>query len=68
MITWLSTKSPVRMLNAPIAGEIEVYLRENHGVDSALLAADLGICQHYVECYQRRLGLRKFAVPGRRKA
>jgi hypothetical protein len=64
MITWLSTKSPHRMLDDPINPEIEDHLRVNHGVDSAVLAADLSRNQSYVEACQRRLGLRKFAPTG----
>ena len=64
MITWLSTKSPRGMLDSQIGREVENHLRENAGIDSALLAADLGLCQRNVEAWQRRLGLRKFAPTG----
>jgi hypothetical protein len=67
VITWLSTKSPIRMLDAKIKRVTENYLRENHGVDSALLAAELGVCVAHVESKQRRLGLRAFAPTGLRK-
>jgi hypothetical protein len=67
MITWLSTKSPLRMLDTPISHGTENYLRENQGVDSALLAADLGLCPMHVEAAQRRLGLRKCVPPGKRR-
>jgi hypothetical protein len=64
MITWLSTKSPIRMLDYQIDQATEQHLRDNVGVDSALLAADLGICTARVESHQRRLGLRAFAPCG----
>jgi hypothetical protein len=64
MITWLSTKSPRGMLDTQISREVEDHLRQNAGIDSALLAADLGLCQRNVEAWQRRLGLRKFAPTG----
>jgi hypothetical protein len=63
MITWISTKSPIRMLDKPIDPEVESYLRANHGIDSAILAADLGISRIHIESYQRRLGLRALANP-----
>ena len=37
----------------------EAYLRENVGIDPAILAAALGIPTHFVVAYQRQLGLRK---------
>ena len=37
----------------------EAYLRENVGIDPAILAAALGIPRHFVMAYQRQLGLRK---------
>lgn len=67
MITWLSTKSPLRMLDPPMQQSEAIYLRENLGIDSALLAADLGLCTSHVEARQRRLGLRKCVPPGTRK-
>jgi hypothetical protein len=67
MITWLSTKSPIRMLDARINRAQENYLRKNGGIDSALLAAELGLCLAHVEARQRRLGLRAFAPTGKRK-
>jgi hypothetical protein len=67
MITWLSTKSPLRMLDPPISSKMEQYLRDNQGIDSALLALDLGLGPDHVEARQRRLGLRKLSVPGRRR-
>lgn len=67
MITWLSTKSPIRMLDTPMGREAEQHLRENSGIDSALLALDLRISPLHVEAKQRRLGLRKCVpVNGRR--
>lgn len=68
MITWISTKSPTRMLDASITRAQEAYLRDNRGVDAALLAIDLGLCPVHVEALQRRLGLRKISVPGKRRA
>jgi hypothetical protein len=67
MITWLSTKSPIGMLDYRIDRDMADYLHSNRGIDSALLAIDLGLGSHDVEASQRRLGLRKFSVPGRRK-
>lgn len=34
------------------------YLRDNQGIDAALLAVDLGVTQSFIEMYQRKLGLR----------
>jgi hypothetical protein len=68
MITWLSTKSPHGMLDHTIDCERADYLYGNRGIDSALLAIDLRLGAHDVESSQRRLGLRKFAPTGRRKA
>jgi len=67
MITWLSTKSPIRMLDPPVDRETADYLHDNRGIDSALLAADLGLCTSHVEARQRRLGLRKCVPPGRKR-
>ena len=58
-ITWLSTLSPIRMLDEPISKAIVKCLIANRGVDSALLAAELKLGQQHVEAFQRRLGLRK---------
>jgi hypothetical protein len=68
MITWLSTKSPIRMLDAPIDPATEHHLRENSGVDPQILAADLGLCPSRIRSCQRRLGLRKCVPPGGRKS
>ena len=54
------------MLDDQIDERIETHLRENQGIDAALLAADLGLCTAHIEAYQRRLGLRKLSQPGRR--
>jgi hypothetical protein len=67
MITWLSTKSSIRMLDQPIDRVTEEHLRENQGIDSALLATDLSIGPAHVEALQRRLGLRKCVPPGRKR-
>jgi hypothetical protein len=67
MITWISTKSPVRMLDTPVGRGADNYLHENQGIDSALLAADLGVCTARVESRQRRLGLRAFTRSGVRR-
>jgi hypothetical protein len=67
MITWLSTKSPIRMLDAPIDPATEAHLRANAGVDPAMLAADLGLWTARVEACQRRLGLRQCVPSGRKK-
>lgn len=34
------------------------FLRENHGIDPAILADALGLCVLSIHRYQRRLGLR----------
>ena len=67
MFTWLSTKSPIRMLDYQIDQAMEQHLRDNVSVDSALLAADLGVCAARIESHQRRLGLRAFAPTGQPK-
>lgn len=62
MIYWLSTNSPsLRLLDPKISPEVEIYLRENQGVDSALLALDLGLSHLKVEAWQRQLGLRRIS-------
>jgi hypothetical protein len=61
MITWLSTKSPVKMLDPPINDKLAEFLRENRDVDVAILAVDLGMPSHHLKAQQRRLGLRKFS-------
>jgi len=38
--------------------ERDAYLRENHFVDPAILAADLGLKPQFVVVYLRKLGLR----------
>ena len=38
--------------------ERDAYLRENHFVDPAILAADLGLNTRFVVVYMRKLGLR----------
>jgi hypothetical protein len=53
MITWLSTKSPLRMLDPPISEYAENYLREHLGIDSAILGAALGWGADRVEAAQR---------------
>lgn len=63
MITWASTKSP-HVIDRPMDPRIVQHLRENHGIDSAILAADLHISEDRVKSYQRRLGLRAFALTG----
>jgi hypothetical protein len=35
------------------------YLRQNYGVDTAMLAADLGVTERFVRLLQRKLGLRR---------
>jgi len=61
MITWLSTKSPLKMLDTPVSAEIAEYLKQNRYVDVAILADDLGIASHHLRAQQRRLGLRKLS-------
>jgi len=40
--------------------ERDRYLRENHFVDPAILAADLGLHTRFIVLYMRKLGLRSF--------
>jgi hypothetical protein len=68
MTYWISTKSPVRMLDYQINTKISEYLIENQGIDASILASALGLQRDRVHFYQLRLGLRKHAVPGRRKS
>lgn len=59
---WLSTKSPAGIFRSSYqTKERDTFLRENAGVDSAILGEELGIGQNRVEAYQRKIGLRKFA-------
>jgi hypothetical protein len=67
MTYWISTKSPVRMLDNRTDKITAAYLKNNQGIDAALLAADLGIARNIIPYYQLRLGLRKYAPCGRRK-
>jgi hypothetical protein len=67
MITWLSTKSPSAMLDDPIDAKIAKFLRENAGIDAALLAVDLGrrgISRIHIEAYRRRLAKAKASTSG----
>jgi hypothetical protein len=34
------------------------HIQEHVGVDTAIIASDIGICEAYVQVIQRRLGLR----------
>jgi hypothetical protein len=59
---WMSTMSPTSMFRPEYqTGELADYLRENTGVDPAILAADVGIGPGQVMAYQRKLGLRKIS-------
>jgi hypothetical protein len=53
------------MLDRPIASDVEEYLRANQGIDSAILAENLGVWYGCVEAWQRRLKLRAISTPGR---
>lgn len=44
--------------------ERDEFLRENHGVDPAILADSLGVIERFVIGYQRKLGLRKCVASG----
>jgi hypothetical protein len=60
---WMSTLSKMQFRESSYeTPENEKHLRESQGIDSALLAADLGISPLHVEAYQRKLGLRPLAV------
>jgi len=39
--------------------ERDAYLRENHLIDPAILAADLGLTARFVVVYMRKIGLRQ---------
>ena len=59
---WISTKSAKNLFRKPKfyeSAEAEAYLRENYFIDAARLAIDLGLHEHTVKAFQRRLGLRK---------
>lgn len=57
---WLSTKSPSGIFRAAYqTKERDTFLRETVGVDSAILAQEMGLGRNRVEAYQRKLGLRK---------
>lgn len=57
---WLSTKSrPDIFRPAYQNAENDKVIRETVGIDSALVANDLGINTFQVQAYQRKLGVRK---------
>jgi hypothetical protein len=57
---WMSTKSPATLFRPSYqTDELEDFLRENAGVEPALLAADTGVGRNHIRACQRRLGLRK---------
>lgn len=61
---WLSTKSPRQMFRPEYQdAKTATFLRENKGIDAALLANDLGVNAPCVRAYQRKLGLRKITNP-----
>ncbi len=37
------------------------HIKENIGVDTAIIASQVGLCEYNVQVIQRRLGLRKCA-------
>lgn len=41
---------------------VATYLRQNVGIDPAILAADLGLTPRFIISYQRKLGLRPFTT------
>jgi hypothetical protein len=58
---WVSTKAhPDIFRERHMTREIEAGLRERDGLETSLIAAELGINSRRVRAYQRRLGLRKF--------
>lgn len=62
---WTNTKSPTHLYACDYQSlETEIYLRENHFLDPAILALELGIPSHWIKAYQRRLGLRPLAGNG----
>ena len=66
---WLSTKSATHLLRQPYrTAALADYLRENVGIDPAVLGMAWGLQACQIEAYQRELGLRKIAGhPPRRK-
>lgn len=60
---WASTNSsPGVFRPSHLTVEMEVALRMMAGIDSALIAVDLGISRQHVEAHQRKLGLRALAT------
>jgi hypothetical protein len=59
---WLSTLSPATMLDKPIDRHMSDYLKDNLGIDAAMLAIDLGVHQQHIESMQRRLKLRPIST------
>ncbi len=57
---WSSTKSSAQPPRASYqTAERDALLRAAQGVDPAMLAEDMGMSQHIVRAYQRRLGVRE---------
>ena len=55
---WLSTKNP-NALDRKIDPEIEKFLRFNKGIDSALLAVEIGLSEATIDRYKRHMGLKR---------
>lgn len=57
---WLSTSSSMVFRKPSYqTAELEAALIERQGIDSSILAIELGVPRHHIEAAQRRLGLRK---------
>ncbi len=62
---WMSTKSKPNMFRpAYQTDELDAFLRQNRGVDPALLGAELGMSADRVMAYQRKIGLRRITGNG----
>jgi hypothetical protein len=57
---WTTTKAPRNLFRpAYQTEELDDFLRANRGIDSAILAAELGMSANQIKAYQRQLGLRR---------
>jgi hypothetical protein len=66
---WTTTKAhPDIFRPAYQNAENDAFIRETVGIDSALLANDLGISAVHVQAYQRKLGVRKITGNEPRKS
>jgi hypothetical protein len=47
--------------------ELAAYLKENVGIDAAVLASGKGVHEHQIIAYQRKLGLRPITTSKKRR-